>query len=83
MAQEAERDRMRHIRDRVGLALELAAAIEEEALVRVPTEHFIRWIAVIDGLTGPEGFVREPDQPGPQGPELDRLIDEARRNRAG
>jgi hypothetical protein len=81
MAAVPAAERMLHIRNRLGLALELAAAIEEEALVRLPTEHFIRWITVIDGLTGPEGAVRSPDQPGPQGPELDRLIDEARRNR--
>lgn len=70
--------RLAYIRDRLGLALELAAAIEEEALVRVPTEHFVRWIAVIDGLTGAEGVPVEPEPPGP---ELDRLIEEGRRAR--
>jgi hypothetical protein len=67
-----------HMRDRLGLALELAAAIEEEALVHVPTEHFVRWTAVIDGLGGVEG---QPILPGPPGPELDRLIEEGRRGR--
>jgi hypothetical protein len=70
--------RLAFIRDRLGLALELAAAIEEEALVQVATEHFVRWIAVIDGLTGAEGIPVEPEPPGP---ELDRLIEEGRRAR--
>lgn len=74
-------ERVIHIRDRLGLALELAAAIEEEVLVRIPTEHFIRWITVIDALYGPGGVAAAPDQGGPQGPELDRLIEEGRRNR--
>jgi hypothetical protein len=72
--------RMAAIRDRLGLALELAAAIEDEALVRIPTEHFIRWITVIDGLTGPEGDVREPAPQGPDPGDLNRLIEEARRD---
>jgi hypothetical protein len=79
LSQVALDRRLAHIRDRLGLALELAAAIEEEALIRVPTEHFVRWIAVIDGLTGPEGAAREPQGPGPE--DLDRLIEEGRRAR--
>ncbi len=43
--------RPQHIRERLGLALELSNIIEEEALVRIPTEHFVRWIAIIDALS--------------------------------
>lgn len=71
-------ERLAHIRDRLGLALELAGAIEEEALVRVPTEHFVRWIAVIDGLTAPGGERIQPEPPSPE--ELGRLIEEGRRS---
>lgn len=73
-------ERLRHMRQRIGVALELAAVIEEEVLVRIPTEHFVRWIAVIDAIeqAGPAGG---PEAPNPE--ELDRLIDEARRSGRG
>lgn len=71
-------DRPRFMRDRIGLALELAAAIEEEGFVRVPTEHFIRWIAVLDGLAGvPAAEV----DPGPRPEDLEQAIRDARQRR--
>lgn len=81
MAALPAEERLRHMRNRLGQALELAAAIEDEALVRVATEHFVRWITVIDGLTGPDGRPRGGQGPEVDGPDLDRLIDEARRGR--
>lgn len=58
-------ERPHFMRDRLQLALELANIIEEEALVRVQTEHFVRWIAIIDALSSassvPENNETQPD----------------------
>lgn len=44
-----------HMRDRLSLALQLAGAIEDEALVRIQTEHLLRWIEAIDYCTQGRG----------------------------
>lgn len=78
LAAQPPATRARFMRDRIGLALELAGAIEEEGFVRVPTEHFIRWIAIIDGLAGiPAGE----GEPGPAPGDLDQAIREVRERR--
>jgi hypothetical protein len=66
--------RPQHIRDRLELALELANIIEEEALVRIATEHFVKWIAIIDALTS--ASEKESDTHFPN--NLDRIIHESR-----
>jgi hypothetical protein len=58
------------------LALEVAAVIEEEALVRIPTEHFVRWIAVIDALSAGAGEGEDADITV----ELDQIIREVRQD---
>ena len=75
LAARPPEERPRFMRDRIGLALELAAAIEEEGFVRIPTEHFIRWIAVIDGLAGVPAAEADP---GPRPEDLERAIREVR-----
>ena len=75
LAARPPEDRPRFMRDRIGLALELAGAIEEEGFVRIPTEHFIRWIAVIDGLAGVPAAEADP---GPSPEDLDQAIRDVR-----
>ena len=75
LARTPPNQRTQYIRDKLELALELGSIIEEEALVRVPTEHFVRWIAVIDALER-----SRPQEAGSDVSEqLDDVINEARR----
>lgn len=71
----AAEDRPQYMRQRLQEALELATIIEEEALVRIQTEHFVRWIAIIDTLMSTSGSAPNDVDPA----ELDRAIQEARR----
>ncbi len=71
----APKYRPQHMRQRLEEALELANIIEEEALIRIPTEHFVRWIAIIDTLMSTSRSAPTDVDPA----ELDRTIQEARR----
>jgi len=68
--------RPQFMRDRIKLALELANIIEEEMLIRIPTEHFVRWIAIIDALSSSSN---NPSNDSSQS-NIDKIIQEARRN---
>lgn len=75
LSQVPSDERPQYIRDRLQLALELASVIEEEALVRIRTEHFVRWIAVVDTLTA----YRTEEQTRDNSPDdLDSIIHETR-----
>jgi hypothetical protein len=79
LADVAAADRPAYIRDRIQLALELSNIVEEEALVRFPTEHFVRWIAVLDGLSTTRGD--EENELGPD--ELNEIVRQVRRDTSG
>ncbi len=73
-------DRPGHMRNRLQLALELSNILEEEALVRIPAEHFVRWIAILDRLAPPSS--RDVDDGlGPD--EIQDIIQQTREDLSG
>ena len=66
-------ERPEHMRRRLELALALADAIEDEVLIRIPTEHLVRWLNVLDVLTT---SVPSPEEGN--GEDLSELIHRAR-----
>jgi hypothetical protein len=66
-------DRPKHMRQRLELALALAEDIENEALIRIPTEHLVRWLNILDSLsTSPPPYSSE------ERGDLDELIHKVR-----
>jgi hypothetical protein len=74
IAREESPNRAEHIRGRLELALALAEDIENEALIRIPTEHLVRWLNVLDAQPLPDDQIPE------EGEDLDELIHEIRQD---
>lgn len=76
IAQFKQEERPQHIKERIELAQELAEIMEEEALVRIPTEHFVRWLAVLNAMKK-QSATKEPPLTEE---ELGRIIEQTRRD---